>query len=162
MQSREAWQEDDLDERDVDGDILILDPNQPPEHIPGPDFAKQLGRGGDEIVDSDGEPDELIIDPKLDLIRKRDGLGGAIPMAKQVGRPVEIDLDDDEDIAVTFGDAIPNDPSRPRVKGPDFDKQGERFRYEPEASEQAGADEIAMPAAVKPIDREKVLFKMDK
>lgn len=123
MQSREAWLDEDLDDKDIEGDVLILDPTQPPEHIPGPDFAKQLSRGlGEEVIDSDNEPDELIIDPKLDLIRKREGLGGAIPMDKQLGRPIEIDLDDPEDIAIELGDAIPNNPAQPRVKGPDFDK----------------------------------------
>lgn len=132
MQSREAWLDEDLDEKDIEGDVLVLDPTLPPEHVPGPDFAKQVGRP-EELIDSDGEPDEIIIDPKLDLVRKREGLGGAIPMEKQLGRPVEIDLDDDADFVVTNeAAAIPNDPSQPRVIAPTFDKQGVRFKYEPE------------------------------
>lgn len=70
-------------------------------------------------------------------------------------------LDDDEVFtAPTVGDAIPNDPSQRRVIGVmEFDKQGERFVYEPEENNQ---DEIIMPVEIKKIDREKVLFKMDK
>ena len=40
MKSRDAEFDEDLDEKDVEGDVLILDPNQVPEHVPGPDFAK--------------------------------------------------------------------------------------------------------------------------
>lgn len=162
MQSRADWADDDKDDKDLEGDVLILDPTQPPDHVPGPDFAKQFGRGED-FVDSDGEKDEIIIDPKLDLIRKREGLGGAIPLAKQVGRPVEIDLEDDAEYVVSNDTAaIPNDPSKPRVIVPTFDKQGARFKYDPDQSERPDADEVMLPAEVKPIDREKVLFKMDK
>ena len=48
---------------------------------------------------------------------------------------------------------------KPRVIVPNFDKQGERFKYEPDEHHK---DELLIPADVKPIDREKVLFKMDK
>ena len=56
-------------------------------------------------------------------------------MEKQVGRPIVIDLDDDEDLVINLGEAIPNDPSRPRIQGPDFDKYVERFKFEPEPSQ---------------------------
>lgn len=48
---------------------------------------------------------------------------------------------------------------KPNVVVPIFDKQGERFKYEPNDHLK---DELLMPAELKPIDREKVLFKMDK
>ena len=48
---------------------------------------------------------------------------------------------------------------KPKVIVPIFDKQGERFKYEPDDHHK---DELLIPADVKPIDREKVLFKMDK
>jgi|APSaa5957512535_1039671.scaffolds.fasta_scaffold681091_1 hypothetical protein len=38
-------------------------------------------------------------------------------MDKQVGRPVDIDIDDDEHFLVKDEPAVLNDPSKPRVKG---------------------------------------------
>ena len=83
-------------------------------------------------------------------------------MSKQLGRPAPIDLDEDEPFLVTDEvPAIPNDPARPRVTSMAFEKQGERFKYEPQDSidEQP---ELYLPADVKPAPKEKVLFKMDK
>jgi len=69
-------------------------------------------------------------------------------------------LNDDEDfVAVGYHPAIPNDPMKPKVIVPIFDKQGERFKYEPDDHHK---DELLIPSDYKPIDREKVLFKMDK
>ena len=70
------------------------------------------------------------MDPNVDFIKKKQGLGGAIAFEKQLGRLETLDLNSDE-IFVIDGEAIPNDPSRPRVKiGPQFDKQEERFKVE--------------------------------
>lgn len=123
-------------------------------------FAKQLGRGGD--YEHEEEQEELLLEPNVDVTRKAQGIGGAIPLSKQVGRPVEVDLDEDEHFtAPADTEAIPNDPSKPRVTSLPFDKQAERFKYEPQDSidEQP---ELLLPAELKPIEREKVLFKMDK
>ena len=57
-----------------------------PDHLPGVDFSKQLGRPDDELDEID-EKEELILDPSDALTKKTQGIGGAIPMAKQVGRP---------------------------------------------------------------------------
>ena len=100
--------------------------------------------------------------PKPDYVRKRQGAGGAIAFDKQLGRPLDIDLDADEPmVAINMGEAIPNDPSRPRVRGVDLDKKPDRFKFQPQ-DEDPAQDEVLIPAEVKPIDREKVLFKMDK
>lgn len=48
---------------------------------------------------------------------------------------------------------------KPKVIVPIFDKKGERFKYELDDHHK---DELLIPSDYKPIDREKVLFKMDK
>jgi len=130
--------------------------------VPGPDFEKQFGRGED-FTEFEEEKDEIIIDPNLDFVRKRQGLGGAVPMEKQLGRPIEIDLDEDEEFVMANpAAAIPNDPAKPKVIGLTFDKQGTRFKYEPEAADRPENEEVIIPVDVKPLDREKVLFKMER
>ena len=162
MQSRAQYYDEDFDnDLDKEGDVLILDPREPQEKVPGFDMGKQAGRG-DDFAELEEQKDELVLNPRLEAVKKRQGLGGAIPLEKQVGRPVEQSIDDDEVFAIpTDTAAIPNDPSQPRVKGVDLSKKPERFQYEPLDSI-AEHDELLMPAEYKPLDREKVLFKMDK
>lgn len=160
MQSREEYYDLSDDDREVEGDVLVLDPRQE-KHVPGFDFGKMVGRG-DDYVDSDHEAEEIVIMPKPDYVKKRQGAGGAIAFDKQLGRPLDIDLDEDEPmIAVGISDPIPNDPSRPRVRGIDLDKKPARFKFEPK-DDDAVNEEVIIPAEVKPIDREKVLFNMSK
>ena len=63
-------QEDDP-EVDREGDVLILDPKLPLDHVPTFDFGKIAGRGGDDYFDSDNERDEIVIFPNEDFIRKK-------------------------------------------------------------------------------------------
>jgi len=130
-QSRSKFYEDDLDELDQEGDVLILDPRFPEEHKPNIDFSKAFGRGEDfdDLVE---KKDEMILAPNYDAIRPN-VMAGGIAMDKQVGRPVEMSIEDDEVFVLPTGtDAIPNDPMKPKVIAPTFDKQGVRFKYQEE------------------------------
>jgi len=145
--------------------VLYLDPEAPQKHIPGVDFKKQYGRGEDN-AEFEEEKDEMILNPNHDVVKKTQGKGGAIALDKQVGRPVDIDIDDDEHFLVADTPAVLNDPAKPRVRGGvvPFDKQRERFEYEPHVDDDpAAAEEIIMPAEVKPLPRAKFLgASMDK
>ena len=164
VEGRDKYFDQDLeDDMDKEGDVLVLDPRQVPDHVPRIEFSKQVGRGG-YWSDEDREPDhdELLLEPNADFTKPAQGIGGAIPMAKQVGRPVERSIDDDEHFTADLDTAaIPNDPSRPKVIAPTFSKQGARFDYEPDETH-GGEAEIILPADFKPLPKEKVLFKMDK
>ena len=86
------------------------------------DFSKAFGRGED-FDDLDEKKDEMILAPNYDAIRPNAQAGGAIPMDKQVGRPVEMSIEDDEVFVLPKGtDPIPNDPMKPKVIVPTFDK----------------------------------------
>lgn len=82
MQSREEYYDLSDEENDHEGDVLILDPRQTKDHLPGFDLAKMVGRGDDYEGDSDHAADEIIILPKPDFIKKRQGAGGAIAFDK--------------------------------------------------------------------------------
>ena len=87
-------------------------------------------------------------------------------MDKQVGRPVEQTIDDDEIFFVaTDTPAVLNDPSlaRPRT-GVAFSKQQERFKYEPEDMELQNQEgqEIIIAADVKELPKAKVFVNMGK
>jgi hypothetical protein len=88
-----------------------------------------VGRG-DDFADLEEQDDEIILNPNLDVVRKAQGKGGAIPLDKQLGRPVEIDLQEDEEFVVPITNIV--DPSLPRVKGFDMGKVPDRFDYEPD------------------------------
>lgn len=113
--------------------MLYLDPRQPEKHVPGIEFAKLEGRGEDNTEFEEAK-EELLISPKIDAVKKKQGTGGAIPMDKQVGRPVDMDPEEDELYTVVDpAPAVLNNPALARTnKGVPFDKIKERFAYEPE------------------------------
>ena len=70
-----------------------------------------------------------------------------------MGRKEDHDINEDEQfVVVNEGEQIPNDPSRPRVKGPDLDKALDRFKYEPETKPDE-QDELIIPIDVKPLPK---------
>ena len=83
-------------------------------------------------------------------------------MDRQLGRPVEMSIEDDEVFVLPKDtDAIPNDPMKPKVIVPTFDKQGTRFKYldEPEGVEKdIEGDVLVLGAERKALAKEKVLF----
>ena len=124
-------------------------------------MKKAFGRGEDfdEFIE---KKDEMILNPKLDAVRKRQDIGGAIPLDKQVGRPVDISLEDDELFVVPItAPAVLIDPSKPRVRGISLQKQPDRFKYEP-TDTIFETDELIIPAEVKALPKPKTLFSMDK
>lgn len=152
MQSRVPYEDSDEDV-DKEGDVLYLDPRQPEKHVPGIEFSKLEGRGEDNTEFEEAK-EELLISPKIDAVKKKQGTGGAIPMDKQVGRPVEMDPEEDEMFAIVDpAPAVLNDPSLARTnKGIiPFDKMPERFAYEPEKDSLFQNDELILPAEVKPL-----------
>ena len=158
MISRTKYFDED-EEADIEGDCLILDPRQVEGHKAEIDFGKMVGRG-DDYDDLEEQGDEIILNPNLDAIRKTQGLGGAIPLAKQLGRPVEIDLQEDEEFVIPIVNII--DPSLPRVKGFDLTKGPDRFDYEPDDINALEKEEILIPSYVKPLAKEKNFVNMDK
>lgn len=150
MQSREEFYDEDLfDEADREGDVLILDPRQIKDHVPGFDMGKLFGRGEDfsEFVD---KADELVLLPNKDAVKKKQGTGGAIPFDKQLGRPEFIDIDEGEVFKAVGPEApaVLNDPSLPAVKKvPDFGKMLPREEFKVEVNER---DELVLFANGRP------------
>ena len=163
MQSRAQYYDEDFDdELDKEGDVLYLDPRQPEKHVPGFELSKQEGRGEDN-TEFEEQKEEMILNPNPDAVKKKQGLGGAIAMDKQVGRPVEVDHDEEVYVVNDPTPAVLNDPSLARTnKGIPWDKFPERFEYEPEKDEQFHQDELILPAEVKPLPKAKVFANMDK
>lgn len=56
---------------------------------------------------------------------------------------------------------VPNDPSRPRIRGISIEKQLERFKYEPEEPPNQ-TDELVIPADVKKLREPKNTVNMAK
>mmetsp|Transcript_1435 Transcript_1435/g.1938 ORF Transcript_1435/g.1938 Transcript_1435/m.1938 type:complete len:86 (+) Transcript_1435:1097-1354(+) len=83
---------------DREGDVLILDPHQIPDHLPSIDFSKYLGRPEPELND-DLLEDELVLNPDPNVNKPRTDKG-LVPMEKQTGRPVEQTIDDDEEFFI--------------------------------------------------------------
>jgi hypothetical protein len=69
-------------EIEQEGDILILDPAKLGKRLPQIDFNKMIGR--EELHKIDEEREELIIEPDIDVIRKRKPM--FVDMAKDRGR----------------------------------------------------------------------------
>lgn len=66
--------EDELFDKDKEGDVLLLEPEKPQKRLPNVIFEKQVGRNDNEkYVDADNELEEVAItDPvELDKIKKR-------------------------------------------------------------------------------------------
>lgn len=92
----EAFPDDDDDMEPGEGDVLILDPQLPKKHEPNFDFSKYQGRP-DEFHDSDEELEQLIINPKDDITRKK--VPGTVAFDKLTGRPVpEVDIEEPEPV----------------------------------------------------------------
>lgn len=129
-----------IEEDDIEGDVLILDPEKLGKRIPAVLFDKQLGRytGLDTIK----EEDELIIDPNIDAVRKRQPV--FVDIGKQIGREERKTLDDDEVFFnnVIQNEPIPNDPSRPKVPTHDFGKDKPRFIDEKQKEKYSVQEEI--------------------
>jgi hypothetical protein len=83
-----------------------------------------------------------------------------------VGRPVEQSINDDELFHINNDTpAVPVDPSLPRIKtGIAFDKQLERFKYEPENSDLQNLEgqAIIMPEEIKELPKAKVFVNIGK
>lgn len=61
-----------LKEQDIEGDVLILDPEKPKPHLPNIDFNKQRPREEEKYDSEDVNlHSELILEPNIDVIRKR-------------------------------------------------------------------------------------------
>lgn len=56
---------------DIQGDILVLDPRQFGQHVPGVDFTKQQGRPNLEMIPEEGYGEELLLEPETDYLRKK-------------------------------------------------------------------------------------------
>lgn len=117
--------EDNLIEDDKEGDILILDPEKLGKRLPDINFDKMRGR--EELNPIKEVDEELILEPVLDLVRKRQPFFANFD--KYTGREEKKTLDDDEYYLPQDpnSDPIPNDPSRPRPIVHSFGFGGERF-----------------------------------
>jgi len=129
MVGRDDKDEDLLaDEKDMDGDVLVLDPEKIGKRLPNFQFEKQIGRP-DLEENKDYETDEqLILEPNIDVIRKRQPT--APDFDKQIGRVEPQKLEDMEDeiyIRRLDDPPIPYDPSVPKVVAHDFGAREDRF-----------------------------------
>ena len=106
--------QDFLDDQDLEGDVLLLDPDKPGKRVVGNiGFERQIGRGDDrpDLADADNHA-ELVIEPNIDVIRKR--VPFLANFEKQKGREETKHVDDD-DVYVDnneYADPYPNDPSQ--------------------------------------------------
>ena len=119
--------EDDRLEVEQEGDVLILDPTKLGKRLPQIDFNKMLGRA-DPLQKIDEEQEELILEPDIDVIKKRQPM--FVDMAKDRGREeAKVNLDDDEYYlpGAVDDEAAPFNPRKPRPIAYDFGKGGERF-----------------------------------
>lgn len=123
MIGREPERDQD-EEQDVEGDVLILNPEKIGKRLADIDFGKQLGRPEPKV---DELHEELILEPNIDTIKPK--VPAAPEFSKQLGRTEPYKLDDNEIFIVDFlENPIPNDPSLPRVKGVlNFALQQDRF-----------------------------------
>ena len=119
---------EDVDE--LEGDVLILDPDKLQKRLPNIKFDLQLGRPDPAQADDDYD-EQLVLEPDIDVIRKRQPT--APDFAKQLGRESPKRLDDDEQYIVDFpDDPIPKDPMLPKVVAHNFGLGKERFNIEEE------------------------------
>lgn len=109
---------------DLEGDVLILDPEKLGKRLPDIKFDKMRGR---EELKPISEEEELILEPLFDLVRKK--TVNVIGFDKQLGRPENRHIDDDEIYAPldVNDDPIPYDPSVPRPIVHSFGHGGDRF-----------------------------------
>ena len=122
---KEEWER----EMDKDGDVLILDPQRPGKRLPDIIFDKQIGRKEEMKVDDDiAGKDELILEPNIDVIRRRRTYL-VTDFNKQIGRKEVGDNDPTKDeyfIAVGDEEEKLADPSAKRQIVYDFGKPKQR------------------------------------
>ncbi len=126
--------EDDRFEIEQEGDVLILDPAKLGKRLPQIDFKKMTGR--EDLQKIDEEKEELILEPDIDVIKKRQPV--FVDMAKDRGREEQkVCLDDDEYYMPGEVDTeiAPFNPRKPRPIAYDFGKAGERFPDKPDMHE---------------------------
>jgi len=107
-----ALEEEKAEDRDIPGDVLILNPQLPKPHLPDIRFDKMQGR---EEIEKDNEyKEELILEPKRTLVEPRTIT--LVDMTKQTERKdpyaVKVDENKEELILNPKFEAI-----EPRVKG---------------------------------------------
>eukprot|EP00347_Sterkiella_histriomuscorum_P001067 403373456 len=131
-QGRDPYVDPDyLLERDIEGDVLILDPQKPLPHLPDINFDKQLGREEEKFDSEDiNMHQELILEPNIDAIRKKKQF--YVDFDKQIGR-VDLEkkhIDDDEVFVhnLSFREIRANDPADKKIVVHDFGKQESRFK----------------------------------
>ncbi|CDW74037.1 UNKNOWN [Stylonychia lemnae] len=121
-----------LKEMDIEGDVLILDPDKIRKRVPGVDFEKQIPREAEKYESEDiNMHQELILEPNIDVIRKRKQFL-VVDFDKQVGREERKHIDDDEYYVnnLSYGEIRPNDPADKKVVAYDFGKKEERFKID--------------------------------
>ncbi len=93
---REPFKDEGLmEDQDVDGDVLILDPEKPKPHMPNINFDKQVPREVEKVDHEDANNgEELMLEPNIDAVKKR--VPNLVNMEKQKGREEAKKLDDDE------------------------------------------------------------------
>lgn len=119
--------QEDVVEEELEGDILILDPEKLGKRLPDIKFDKMRGRDDLEIVKEVDE--ELILEPLLDLVKKKQPFFANFD--KQTGREERKCLDDDEYYMPGGNEdqpAIPNDPSLPKPIVHSFGHGQDRFQ----------------------------------
>lgn len=72
-------------EQDLEGDVLLLDPQKPGKRLPDIKFEKQIGRPEDFKLEDFGQGEELIIEPNIEAIRKKQPYL-VRDFSKQIGR----------------------------------------------------------------------------
>jgi len=61
-----------LDDRDIDGDVLILEPQKPGKRLPNFKFDKYTGREEEKVMTEDiNNQEQLLTEPNVDFVRKR-------------------------------------------------------------------------------------------
>lgn len=108
---------------DKEGDVLILSPKRPEKRMPDIKFDKQIGRRDNELHDIELDiGDELIIEPNIDVIRKRKPYL-VTDFNKQTGRNDTVDITADEYyIKVGTEEEKLENPARKSVVTYDFGK----------------------------------------
>ena len=117
---------------DIEGDVLILDPDRPRKRIPLVNFDKQITREQEKYESEDiNMHQELLLEPNIDAIRKRKQFL-VVDFDKQIGREERKHIDDDEYYVnnLEFGEMRANDPADRKVVVHDFGKKEDRFKID--------------------------------
>ena len=121
---------DEIDDDDLEGDVLILDPEKLQKRLPNLKFENYLGRPEPTKIDDEYD-EQLILEPDINVIKKR--APTAPNFDKQIGREEPKNLDDEELFVRDFDDdPIPKNPMDPKVVGYNFGLGPQRFNLEEE------------------------------